>query len=33
MTATALRVKELAAERKPLMDESEFYKGRPCRPG
>ncbi|MBP7665975.1 MAG: hypothetical protein KA774_03935 [Burkholderiaceae bacterium] len=29
MTATALRVKELAAERKPLMDESEFYAGRP----
>jgi hypothetical protein len=28
MTATALRVKELAAERKPLMDESEFYTGR-----
>jgi len=28
MTATALRVRELAAERKPLMDESEFYTGR-----
>jgi hypothetical protein len=28
MTATALRVKELAAERKPLLDEAEFYTGR-----
>lgn len=27
--ATELRVKELAAERKPLLDESEFYKGKP----
>ncbi len=26
--ATALRLKELAAERKPLLDEAEFYKGR-----
>lgn len=29
MKATELRVKELAAERKPLLDESEFYKGKP----
>lgn len=28
MKATALRVKELAAERKPLLDEAEFYAGR-----
>jgi hypothetical protein len=27
--ATALRLKELAAERKPLLDEAEFYQGRP----
>lgn len=27
--ATEMRVKELAAERKPLLDESEFYKGKP----
>ena len=27
--ATELRLKELAAERKPLQDEAEFYKGRP----
>jgi len=29
MKATEMRVKELAAERKPLLDESEFYKGKP----
>jgi hypothetical protein len=29
MKATELRVRELAAERKPLLDEAEFYKGRP----
>ena len=29
MKATELRVRELAAERKPLLDESEFYRGRP----
>jgi hypothetical protein len=28
MKATELRVKELTAERKPLLDEAEFYKGR-----
>lgn len=28
MKATELRVKELAAERKPLLDDAEFYKGR-----
>lgn len=28
MKATEQRVKELAAERKPLQDEAEFYKGR-----
>mgnify|MGYP000933242922 CR=1 FL=1 len=28
MQATELRVKELAKERKPLLDEAEFYKGR-----
>ena len=28
MKATELRVRELAAERKPLLDEAEFYKGR-----
>jgi hypothetical protein len=27
--ATEQRVRELAAERKPLLDEAEFYKGRP----
>ena len=27
--ATELRVQELAAERKPLVEEAEFYKGRP----
>lgn len=27
--ATELRVRELTAERKPLLDEAEFYKGRP----
>ena len=27
--ATELRVRELAAERKPLAEEAEFYKGRP----
>ena len=29
MKASELRVKELAAERKPLLDEAEFYKGKP----
>jgi hypothetical protein len=29
MKTTELRVRELAAERKPLLDEAEFYKGRP----
>lgn len=29
MKATELRLRELAAERKPLRDESEFYRGRP----
>ncbi len=29
MRATEQRVKELATERKPLLDESEFYKGKP----
>ncbi len=28
MKATEMRVKELATERKPLLDESEFYKGK-----
>jgi len=28
MRATERRIKELAAERKPLLDEAEFYKGR-----
>ena len=28
MRATETRVKELAAERKPLLDDAEFYKGR-----
>jgi hypothetical protein len=28
MKATDLRLRELAAERKPLLDEAEFYKGR-----
>lgn len=28
MTATRARLRELAAERKPLMDEAEFYQGR-----
>lgn len=28
MKATELRLRELAAERKPLLDEAEFYKGR-----
>jgi hypothetical protein len=28
MKATELRLRELAAERKPLQDETEFYKGR-----
>ena len=32
MTATTLRVKELAAERKPLQDEAEFYRGRQLPP-
>jgi hypothetical protein len=27
--ASELRLRELAAERKPLLDEAEFYKGRP----
>jgi hypothetical protein len=30
--ATELRLRDLAAERKPLVDEAEFYKGKPCRP-
>lgn len=29
MRATERRIKELAAERKPLLDEAEFYKGKP----
>ena len=29
MKSTEQRVRELAAERKPLLDEAEFYKGRP----
>lgn len=29
MTSTEQRVRELATERKPLLDEAEFYKGRP----
>ena len=29
MRASELRLQELAAERKPLLDESEFYKGKP----
>ncbi len=29
MRATELRLQELAAERKPLRDEAEFYRGRP----
>ena len=32
MRATELRVRELQAERKPLMDETEFYQGRPLPP-
>jgi Domain of unknown function (DUF4124) len=32
MKATELRVRELAAERKPLLDESEFYTGRQIPP-
>ena len=30
--STELRLRELAAERKPLMEEVEFYKGRPLPP-
>jgi hypothetical protein len=29
ITASEKRLKELAAERKPLLDEAEFYKGKP----
>lgn len=29
MKATERRIKELAGERKPLLDEAEFYKGKP----
>lgn len=29
MRASELRLRELTAERKPLMDEAEFYKGKP----
>ncbi|MBB2483607.1 hypothetical protein H5407_00040 [Mitsuaria sp. WAJ17] len=29
MQASERRIKELAAERKPLLDEAEFYKGKP----
>ena len=32
MKATELRVRELAAERKPLLDEAEFYTGRQIPP-
>jgi hypothetical protein len=32
MRATELRVRELQAERKPLMDETEFYQGRALPP-
>lgn len=32
MKATELRLKDLAAERKPLMDEAEFYLGKPVPP-
>lgn len=32
MKATELRLKELAAERKPLLDDTEFYHGRPLPP-
>jgi hypothetical protein len=32
MHASEERIKELAAERKPLLDEAEFYKGRPLPP-
>jgi hypothetical protein len=30
--ASELRLRDLAAERKPLLDEAEFYKGRPLPP-
>jgi hypothetical protein len=32
MKATEIRLRELAAERKPLRDEAEFYQGRPLPP-
>lgn len=32
MHASESRLKELAAERKPLLDEAEFYKGKPLPP-
>lgn len=32
MTATDARLRDLAAERKPLMDEAEFYVGKPLPP-
>jgi chromosome segregation ATPase len=32
MHASERRIKDLAKERKPLMDEAEFYKGRPLPP-
>ena len=32
MKASEQRLKELAAERKPLLDEAEFYKGKPLPP-
>lgn len=32
MQASERRIKELAAERKPLLDEAEFYKGKPLPP-
>ena len=32
MTASEARVKELAAQRKPLLDEAEFYVGKPLPP-
>ena len=32
MKATEIRLRELAVERKPLMDEAEFYKSKPMPP-
>jgi hypothetical protein len=32
MKSTEIRLRELAAERKPLLDEAEFYKGKPLPP-